>query len=351
MGKYLNNIFFAVGLIAVIVMLCTFDVSFIQLWEDITKAGYWLILILGLWLILYVMNTMAWKIIIGGGGSCVIGFFSLLKLTITGFALNYATPMGLLGGEAYKIMEMSRYIGIQRATSSVILFTMMHVFSHLWFWLTGVVVYLILSVCGIVSLDTGMQLILIFATCFCGVGIYLFVRGYKNGMVMKLLLLVSRIPGLRSRGIRFIRSHRANLEKIDRQISELHGQNKRSFWGSFFLEYFGRLLQSFEILFMLMLFGIDNGGGLDGFLLTFLFSFLILAFTSLFANLLGFLPLQLGGREGGFAMSVTQLGMSGDISMFVSIICRVREIFWTCTGLFLMKLGEHPSRTEGTPCK
>ena len=343
MGKYLNNIFFTVGLVAVIVMFCTFDVSFAQLWEDITKAGYWLVLILGLWFVLYTMNAMAWKVIIKGSGSCTISFLRLLKLTITGFALNYATPMGLLGGEAYKIMEMSKHIGIQRATSSVILFTMMHVFSHLCFWLTSVTAYLALSGMDILPLNTGMGLVLAFVVCFCGGGIYLFVKGYKNGMVLKLLGLVSKIPGLRAWGARFIEKHKEDLHKIDRQISELHGQNKRSFWGSFFLEYLGRLLQSFEIFFMLMLFGIDNGGGLEGCLLTFLFSFLILAFTSLFANLLGFLPLQLGGREGGFAMSVTQLGMSSDISMFVSIICRVRELFWTSVGLLLMKLGKYPS--------
>ncbi len=138
------------------------------------------------------------------------------------------------------------------------------------------------------------------------------------------------------------------MEKIDRQISELHGQNKRSFFGSFFLEYVGRLLQSFEIFFMLMLFGIDGGGGLEGYLLIFLHSFLILAFTSLFANLLGFLPLQLGGREGGFAMSVAQMGMTGGTAMFISIICRVRELLWCSIGLLLMKIGNCNETTNNT---
>jgi len=58
-----------------------------------------------------------------------------------------------------------------------------------------------------------------------------------------------------------------------------------------------------------------------------------------FDHLLFFMPLQLGGREGGFAMSVAQMGMTSDIGMFVSIICRVRELFWTAVGLLLMKVG------------
>jgi hypothetical protein len=44
----------------------------------------------------------------------------------------------LLGGEPYKIMEMTKHVGVQRATSSVVLFAMMHVFSHIWYWLTAV---------------------------------------------------------------------------------------------------------------------------------------------------------------------------------------------------------------------
>ena len=120
-----------------------------------------------------------------------------------------------------------------------------------------------------------------------------------------------------------------------KKTEELRLLDKRQTEGaSFFLEYIGRMMQSLEIYFMLILFNAGDGG-----VLTFVFSFLILSFTSLFANLLFFIPLQLGGREGGFAMSVAQMGMTSDIGMFVSIICRVRELFWTALGLLLIKVG------------
>lgn len=317
-------------------MLFTFKVSFAQLWADICHAGYWLIAILGLWIFLYLMNAWTWRIIIRGSGPCPIPFWKILKLTITGFALNYATPAGLMGGEPYKIMELKPYIGTQRATSSVLLFAMMHIFSHFWFWTSSIAVYLVLVWCGFLPLDTGMSIILLFMAAFCGAGIYLFIRGYKNGMVVKLIRFLSHIPGLKKWSKNFAENHHEDLLKIDRQISELQSQNKKSFYVSFALEYIGRILQSFEIFFMLILFEAGTGGGLS-----FVYAFLILSFTSLFANLLFFMPLQLGGREGGFAMSVAQMGMTADIGMFVSIICRVRELVWTAIGLLLMKVGNH----------
>ena len=130
MRKRINNLFFIFGLVAVIVMFFSFDVSFSELWGYIHKAGYWLVAILVLWTGLYAMNAWAWWVIIRGSGPANISFLRLYKLTITGFALNYATPCGLAGGEPYRIMELSRYIDARRATSSVILFGMMHIFSH-----------------------------------------------------------------------------------------------------------------------------------------------------------------------------------------------------------------------------
>lgn len=337
MKKRINNIFFAIGLIAVVVMLITFDVSFTEFWHCVSKAGGWIAAILLLWTGLYMMNACAWRVIISGSGDCTISFMRLFRFTISGFALNYATPMGMVGGEAYRIMALSKYIGVRRATSSVILFAMMHIFSHFWFWITAVAAYIILAVFGYLPLGIPMAIVLAFTVLFSCGGIYLFVKGYKNGMVVKLIRLVSRIPGLRNWGTRFAEAHRDDLAKIDSQIAELQGQNKRSFMGSFMLEYVGRLFQCLEIYFMLLIFGINGGGSLGGHLLTFVHSFLILAFTSLFANLLGFMPLQLGGREGGFAMSVNQMGMTSEIAMFISIICRARELFWTFLGLMLMK--------------
>ena len=70
---------------------------------------------------------------------------------------------------------------------------------------------------------------------------------------------------------------------------------------------------------------------------------LIMAFTSLFANLFFFSPMQLGAREGGFALAVGGLAIPGAFGVYTGLITRVRELIWIVIGVLLMKVG------NGTP--
>ncbi len=338
MQKRLSTILFLTGLVAVIVMLLTFNVSFAELWSYIRRAGYWLVAAVLLWGVLYGLNALTLQIILRGSGPCPVGFWRLWQIVVSGFALNTTIPVGGFGGEPYRIMELSKHVGIEWATSSVVLFAMTHVYSHFWFWLTGIVVYVSLWMAGLLPLPVAMRWVMGLALMLCFGGIWLFTRGYKYGLVCKAVRLLGHVPGLRNWSRRFEDTHRESLQKIDWQIAQLQGQNHWAFLQSFFLEYVGRILQSFEVFFILMLFGFGTRQMLVGYLNVFCIAFLVLVFTSLFANLVGFIPLQLGGREGGFALSVAALGMTAELGLFIGVVCRVREIVWAAIGLFLMRI-------------
>ena len=338
----LNNLFFVIGIVAVVVMMFTFDVSFAELWQHLTRAGYWLIPILGVWIFIYGMNALAWNCIIKS--NCAPGehvsFMRVFKLTVTGYALNYATPVGGLGGEPYRIMELSKDMSNEHATSSVILYAMMHFFAHFWLWFTSVFFYLALVVTGDVPLTPTIATVLLIIVVFCLLAFYVFSRGYKNGLVVRIIRWLGKVPGLKGWSQRFLDRHTETLQHIDQQIASLHKQDKRAFYTSLLLEYGSRIVQASEIFFMLLLFGIDNGGGFWGLFLTYVHAILILSFTTLFANMIGFLPMQLGVQEGGFVLSIAALGFSAALGIFVSIICRVREIIWIFIGIMLMKIGK-----------
>ena len=324
MGKF-RNIFLAFGIVAVIVMLLTMNMSYEELFANLRRAGYYLPLILLLWLGVYVINTCAWYIILHSTGPVNISFWRLCKYSISGFALNYVTPVGLMGGEPYRIMELTPYVGVERATSSVILYVMMHIFSHFCFWMSSVAIYL-----AFYPVNWSMGVLMAIITVFCLTLGTLFIKGYRNGMAVACMHLGSHIPFLKKYVIRFAEKNKSKLENIDRQISLVHKQDKRSFYGSLFLEYLGRIVSCGEVWLILNVLTSD---------VSFVDCILILAFSSLMANLLFFMPMQLGGREGGFALAVNGIAIPGAYGVYAALITRVREIVWIFIGLALMKIG------------
>lgn len=323
--KY-KNAFFLFGVAVLILMLTQLDYT--QVWCGLCHAGYWSVAVIVLWAFLYIFNTASWYIIINSGGKTPVRFWWLYKITVSGFALNYATPGGLLGGESYRIMSLSPIIGAERASSSVILFAMTHIFSHFWFWLLSVVLYLVVR-----PLDVFMGVLLTAVTLFCLLGLWFFIVGYRKGLAHRALGLLSLVPGLRNWATRFVDQHRQQLDTVDCQIAALHNQNRRTFVSAVLLELMCRICSAAEIYFVLRVL-MPSANYAD--------CILILAFTSLFANLLFFIPLQLGGREGGFLMSAAGLGLKASQGAFVALIVRVRELVWTGIGLLLIKTTSAP---------
>jgi len=341
MKKKYQNGFLIFGLVVLAIMVS--QLNFKEVWQGIQHAGYWFAAVVALWLFLYCFNTFTWYIIIHSGlpkkDDSKVGFWWLYKITVSGFALNYATPGGLMGGEPYRIMSLTPKIGTERASASVILFAMTHIFSHFWFWLLSIVLYLVFHVLLAEGhpLSAGMAILLAAATAFCLLGIWFFIVGYQKGLAMRAMQLLGHIPFLKKWALPFIERHREQLDNVDAQIAALHKQSPRTFVGAVLSELSCRICSALEIYFVLRVINPSAN---------FIDCILILAFTSLFANLLFFIPLQLGGREGGFLMSAKGLALSASDGVFVALIIRLREIIWTAIGLLLIKLEKKDVREE-----
>lgn len=336
MKKKYQNGFFIFGITVLLIMVTQLD--FAQVWAGLQRAGYWFVAVIVLWFFLYMFNTSAWYIIINSqeeqsknrispdlSSERKVSFWWLYKITISGFALNYATPGGLMGGEPYRIMSLSPKIGTERASSSVILYAMTHIFSHFWFWMLSILLYIVTQ-----EVNMPMGIMLTSVGAFCTAAIWFFIKGYKKGITVRCMGILSHFPLIKRKAQRFFENHKEQLASIDRQIAALHNQNPRTFVSAVVLELACRVVSALEIYFILLVIMPDAN---------YLQCILILAFTSLFANMLFFLPLQLGGRESGFLMSAKGLAMTASAGIFVAVIVRLRELIWTAIGLLLIKFG------------
>jgi hypothetical protein len=174
-----------------------------------------------------------------------------------------------------------------------------------------------------------MVILLSLVASVCLLAIWFFLKGYKRGITITGMLLLSHFPMVKRWAQPFFERNRDKLASIDHQIAALHNQNRRTFVSAVMLELVCRLLSTLEIFFILLVILPS---------VNIVQCILIYAFTTLFANMLFFMPLQLGGREGGFLMSTGGLGMSARAGIFVALLVRVRELIWTAIGLLLIKI-------------
>lgn len=322
-----RNLFLIFGIIAIVVMLCTFDVDYAQIVDNLGRAGMYLPAVIGVWVFVYAFNALAFQIIVNSGKHLKhLSYRHAYKLTVSGFAFSYTTPFGF-GGGPYRVMELSAYIGVTRAMSSVVLYSMMHILSHICLWSTAAVLF------AVIYTEKMTPFLWTLFAIFCVVLVvvlFVFNSCYKKGVIVKLFQPLLYMPYVKRWTRPFYEKHAEDMQKVDDNIAYLHSQ-PRAFFLSLFYEYVARVINSLEYYFILLSLGVS---------LSFWDAVLVLAFSSLIGNILFFLPMQLGAREGGLSLIVKILDLSAPgIGIFTSLYTRVRELVWIFIGVSLVKVG------------
>ena len=319
-----NTIFFILGAIALCIMV--YHIGLDTIVENIRNTGCWFAAIIGIWVVVYVLNACSWRVILRDEHTPHVSFWNILKPTISGYAINYITPVVALGGEPYRILEMRRYVGGKKATSSVLLYSMMHIMSHFLFWFSAALLAMAwLRPSPVVVITLGFVVLLSVA------GMVFFLKAYRNGLLLKSIRVAGRIPFLKKWVQRFEGERLEKIEETDRQIAHLYTCRRKDFYKSLSLEYMSRIVACMEVYFIVLALGMN---------LTFFDCLIIVAISSLLANLMFFAPMQLGTREGSFLLAFQGISMPSGLGIYVSLIIRIRETFWIMIGLLLMKINK-----------
>ena len=320
----IKNIFFGIGVFVIFIMIKS--IGFDVICQNLKQTGWWFFAIIGLWVFVYLFNAISLFIIIrdGSEASKGVSFLRTLKLIISGYAINYTTPVGLLGGEPYRILELKPVLGTKKATSSILLYAMMHFVSHLILWMMAVPMVAL----TVASLSLGIEIVL---WCVLAGSILLIawaMRVYKTGLIKRAVAIGKRIPFVKKR-ISAMADHKMDqIEELDQLISNLYNNRRSSFYYSLGFEVVSRLIGCMEIYIMLYSVGAD---------ITVFQSIIIVAYASLFANLLFFSPMQLGTREGGYVLALRMLSMPIGLGVYIGLCARMRELFWIVVGVAIMK--------------
>ncbi|NLH51610.1 MAG: UPF0104 family protein [Bacteroidales bacterium] len=321
-----NLIFFLVGLVLLSWMVYDFGVE--RLLRELFKVGWWILPIIGLWLVIYILNTSAWNVILGR--NCHVRFGKLLSMKITGFALNYLTPVVALAGEPWKVMNVKKLIGVEKASASVILYNMMHILSHFFFWVSAIVL-VIFNIKPTRGAYIFLGVLLIIMLWIIAI-IY---RWYKNGIVFSFMHFLKKLPLLKAPAARILSKEKI-LTEIENQVVAFYNTRRKAFYYTLGFEYASRLIGSLEFYLIMRALGLN---------IDILQAVYISAASSLLANIMFFMPLQLGTREGSLYLVYESLRFPPGQGVLVSIVTRIREFFWILLGLLLMKFSAVKSHT------
>ncbi len=325
MGSKIYKVLFmliGIGTLAYMIQAMGID----EIWNNLEKIGWWFLPVLGSWAVLYWMNAMAFKAIIEEPElpQTDVPFWKVLQLTISGYAINYITPFVALGGEPYRIIELKKYVGGSKAGSSVLLYGVMHILSHILFWVASV--FLILWFVPASTMVNAACAAIFVMAIICT---WLFTKFYKKGITVSLLKALSKLPLVGKKVNHLLETKYETLNDVDQQVKNLFQDRRDRFYKALFWEFVARVVGCFEIYFIGLALDIN---------IDFVDAMIISSGSSLFANLVFFFPMQLGTREGGLAMAVMSIGLPAKVGIFMGVVTRIREIVWIMIGLGWMSL-------------
>lgn len=279
-----------------------------QLWQTLTSMPLTILGCVAVWGVGYVLNALSFQQILHLHG------WQVLRLTIAGYAINYITPFGLLGGEPYRVLALRPLLGSEKATQSVILYSMMHIASHFCLWLLAIA-WAAAVVPGL-STEYGWGLTATLAGVTLLLALFWYL--YRHGIMLRVM-----------------------KRWVDWPLLNPNLLSAGTFIRALGFELLSRLFNVIEYWLIMQALGFDAFGYGD--------ALLVVAFSSLLANLLFFSPLQMGTREGGILLALQYLVPSVALNLpdgttllavavALSFATRLREFIWIAIGLYLMQM-------------
>lgn len=329
-----SALFFLLGLGVLAWLVLSFGVT--ELLSHVAAAGWSLPLVALLWGVIYGLNAGAWRLCLGRSGEGV-GTRELFLVTVSGFAINYITPVVALGGEPYRVTALSAALGPGRALSAVVLYRIVHLLGHMAFLLAGIGVALLAA-----PMPAAVRAPLTVAAAVIAGVLLLALGGTRGGVFGRLASVAGRFRIL-APASRAIDRYRGELEEMDRVITDVYRNDRGAFLGSVAMEFLGRLLMAVEVFVILRALGHHD--------VTLAASVHVYVLYSIVINLLFFVPLNLGAREGGILLGMEGLSPDPLSGLSVGIILRLREFAWIAAGLAFIPLTARLGRrgTGATP--
>lgn len=318
--KIINNIITIVSFAALFFIVKQY--GFGNLVNNLKTVGLKIFPITAVWLVVYLLNTFAFKIVCGKEISSKFSFRKMFALIVSSFGLNYITPVVALGGEVYKTGVLMEYTGKAEAASVVANYYSIHVIAHTMFWIMGGVYFLVNM-----EMTNDYINIIIAVAVFILLMLTLFNGIFRHNMIKRVYSrccnLIKKPQKLHDKMV----SKLDAVAQVNSEMTEFVKTRKNGMLAAITIELAARVFSCVEIMLIVEAIGLNITLGQSMF---------FLALSSLLLNILFFIPLQMGSREGIFYLIMSTIGISSEVGVYISLVTRIREIFWIFIGLICL---------------
>jgi uncharacterized protein (TIRG00374 family) len=317
-NKKLRLVFFACGATIFAILVAQMGLGTIV--TNARQAGWVFIPLLVLTGVMYLCHGAAsWLMLAPEPGRP--SFWRTWAITVSGFSINYVTPMVNLGGEPYKAAALAPWIGARRAAGFVVLYQMLHSLAIALVSLTALALGALL-----LPADPALRGVMALAAAgLLAAAVFLF-WAHRHGGLQRTVDLVMRLP-LVGRLARRLEPYRPTLALIDEQITAFYHADRRRFFLALALEYVGRALLMSEYYLILLSMGMDVGWAR---------AFVVGGLASLVGNAMFMLPYELGAKEGSLYLLFRLVGVNPTLGVYAALVSRLRDLAWIGIGLVLI---------------
>ena len=284
------------------------------LWEESLRLGWGAVIIVTVAVLEHALHTAAWQRCFSR--SHAPSWPRLFGAFLAGYAVSFATPTTIVGGDVARGGVLLRDIPAVEVVSSITLDRLASGMADLIVGLLGVVVIVTAA-----HLSGATRAGVAAAAALVGMGVATFFWLQRQG---RLAAFVANHAVLR----RIVGAQRAQRladggAAVDRRLAAFHADEPRAFVAAIALNAAANAVSALQIAIFLGWLGVAFQAK------TVLQVFLVATAIDLFSFLI---PLRLGAQEGARMLAMSIAGLEPSLGLLFALVIRVQQIVWAAVG-------------------
>jgi hypothetical protein len=301
------------------------------LWEDSLRLGWGAAIIVAIAVLEHALHTAGWQRCFSRGYSP--SWPRLFGAFLAGYAVSFATPMTIVGGEVARGGVLLRDVPAVEVVASITLDRLAYAVADLIVGLCGVAV-----IVAAAPLSGGTRAGVAAAATLVGIGVGIFFWLQRRGRLAAFLANHTLLRGIvgAQRAKRLMDGGAA----VDRRLAAFHADEPGVFGAAVALHAAGTAVGAPQIAIFLGWLGIAFQAQ------TVLEVFLVATAIDFFSF---FIPLRLGAQEGGRMLAMSLAGLDPALGLLFALVIRVEQIVWAALGFVvylaaIVRRRPHPVR-------